>query len=226
MAQPFVTKTAADHGTHIFVYNNIRTNQVVYSLTRSLNNHASLKQLPFLGKKTVPATLRRDLWTPLCALTFLRPQTGLLAYRRLRELRRLHETSYDLSIITETSDGPKKGQLMSTKKRGKVLMNQKANSVADMAAVLLMQEKGPSEEEEVVHEGLAVAGYTAAWPEMEAGSEVSRGKKKPNDMEEQTKGEEQRERFEEAAKKEGAQIQARPLDRIKRLFTRKKEVVD
>ncbi|KAL9609009.1 MAG: hypothetical protein Q9167_006195 [Letrouitia subvulpina] len=225
MAQPFATKTAAEHGTHIFVYNNIRTNQVVYSLTRSLNNHSSIKQLPFLGKKTVPATLRRDLWTPLCFVTFPRPNIGLVAYRRLRELRRLHETSYPLSLITETEDGPRKGQLMSTKKRGKVLMNQKANSVADMAAVLLMQEKGPTEEQleeskkrynritrlkaqgkkrlrrsqpqevetggvkgvkirwanlrdaefaetwpqEVVHEGLKISGYTAAWPEADPG---------------------------------------------------------
>ena len=32
---------------------------------------------------------------------------------------------------------------MQTKQRGKVLMNQKANSVADLAAVLLQAEKGP-----------------------------------------------------------------------------------
>ena len=32
---------------------------------------------------------------------------------------------------------------MERKERGKVLMNQKANSVADLAAVLLQQEKGP-----------------------------------------------------------------------------------
>ena len=25
------------HGNHIFIYNNVRTNQVVYSLTRTLN---------------------------------------------------------------------------------------------------------------------------------------------------------------------------------------------
>lgn len=35
---------------------------------------------------------------------------------------------------------------MGTKKRGKVLMNQKANTVADLAAVLLQQERGPSAE--------------------------------------------------------------------------------
>jgi len=30
-------KHAANHGRAIFIYNNIQTNQVVYSLTRSLN---------------------------------------------------------------------------------------------------------------------------------------------------------------------------------------------
>ncbi|CAL8574164.1 hypothetical protein XPA_000134 [Xanthoria parietina] len=130
----------AQHGTQIFVYNNIRTNQIVYSLTRSLNNHTSLKQLPFLGKKTVPSHLRKDLWQPLCLVSFPRPSQGLIAYRRLREFRRLHETSYPLSLITQT-EGPHKGQLHSTKKRGKILMDQKANSIADIAAVLLRAEE-------------------------------------------------------------------------------------
>lgn len=35
---------------------------------------------------------------------------------------------------------------MNTKERGRVLMDQKANSVADLAAVLLQDEAGPSEE--------------------------------------------------------------------------------
>ena len=35
---------------------------------------------------------------------------------------------------------------MKTKQRGKVLMDQKANSVADLAAVLLQDEEGPTEE--------------------------------------------------------------------------------
>lgn len=108
-------------------------------------NAKSLPQLPFLGKKTVPSRLRKDLWTPLCLATFPSPHTGLAAYRKLREFRRLHETAYPLSLITET-EGSKAGSLLPTKKRGKVLMDQKANSVADLAAVLLQQEEGPSEE--------------------------------------------------------------------------------
>ena len=69
---------------------------------------------------------------------------GLAAFKKLREFRVLHETSYSLDIITET-EGKWKGSLIPKKKRGKVLMDQKANSVADLAAVLLLQESGPSD---------------------------------------------------------------------------------
>ncbi|KAL8847437.1 MAG: hypothetical protein Q9221_007506 [Calogaya cf. arnoldii] len=148
MAEP-ASVHLAQHGTQIFVYNNIRTNQTIYSLTRSLNNHTSLKQLPFLGKKSVPSHLRKDLWQPLCLVSFPRPSQGFIAYRRLREFRRLHETSYPLSLITQT-EGPHKGQLHRTKKRGKILMDQKANSVADLAAVLLRAEEKLPKTDEVI----------------------------------------------------------------------------
>lgn len=77
---------------------------------------------------------------------FPRHVQGLVAFRKLREFRRLHETTYPLDIITQ-KEGSHKGQLLGTKKRGKVLMNQKANSVADLAAVLLQQERGPTTEQ-------------------------------------------------------------------------------
>lgn len=71
------------------------------------------------------------------------PHAGLAAFRMLREFRVLHEKSYPLDIITET-EGKWKGSLLPKKRRGKVLMDQKANSVADLAAVLHLQGKGPS----------------------------------------------------------------------------------
>lgn len=76
---------------------------------------------------------------------FPSPHAGLAAYRKLREFRRLHETTYNLEDITE-KEGKFAGQLYPTKMRGRVLMNQKANSVADLAAVLWQQEIGPSED--------------------------------------------------------------------------------
>ncbi|MCJ1462577.1 hypothetical protein MMC07_001179 [Pseudocyphellaria aurata] len=134
------------HGQHIFLYNNIRTNQVLYSFTRALNNHDALKQIPFLGKKTVPAKLRKDLWQPFAMVEFTNPLHGVVAYRKLREFRRLHETSYPLKIIKDIKSKGRK--LIGKKERGKVLMNQKANSVADLAAVLLQQAQTPTAEQE------------------------------------------------------------------------------
>ncbi|MCJ1314008.1 hypothetical protein MMC25_007688 [Agyrium rufum] len=134
------------HGEHIFVYSHLRTNQVVYSLTRSLQNAASLKQLPVLGKKTVPAALRKDLWMPFAHISFPHPQLGLSTYNKLREYRRLHETNYSLeSVQTNKPSGPAPGQLLPKKRRRKVLMNQKANTVADIAAALFIAERPPSE---------------------------------------------------------------------------------
>ncbi|KAH0556235.1 hypothetical protein GP486_005837 [Trichoglossum hirsutum] len=133
----------AELGRHIFVYSNIRTNQVIYSLQRSLKtdplfciqqNNASLRQLPFLGKKTVPAALRKDLWQPFATISFPSPFQGLQALHKLREYRKLHELSCPLELIKG-----EKGRLLGRKARGKVLMDQKANSVADIAAVLEAQ---------------------------------------------------------------------------------------
>ena len=76
---------------------------------------------------------------------FPSPHAGLAAFRKLREFRILHETSYPRDIITET-EGKWKGSLLPKKRRGKVLMNQKANSIADLAAVLELQESGPSDD--------------------------------------------------------------------------------
>lgn len=105
-------------------------------------NAAALSQLPFLGKKTVPARIRKDLWRPMCLATFPSPHAGLLAYRKLREFRRLHETAYPASLIQDPNN-PRAN--LPKKKRSLILMDQKANTVADLAAVLLQQEKGVSQ---------------------------------------------------------------------------------
>ncbi|KAI9793087.1 MAG: hypothetical protein M1816_000985 [Peltula sp. TS41687] len=144
----------------IFVYNNIRTNQVLYSLTRALDNNASLCQLPYLGKKTVPARLRKDLWQPLATIQFRSADRCLHALRELREFRKMHELSYDLESIRK-KEKPKatagkhgveerstsgRTTLLGKKKRGRHLMDQKANSIADMAAVLIRREKWEREQ--------------------------------------------------------------------------------
>lgn len=94
------------------------------------NNHA-LRQLPYNGKKTVPRALRKDLWHPMATISFSptipnAPELGLSTFQKLREYRKLHELLWPKEEM----------QGLSRVKRGRKLMDQKANSVADMAAAL------------------------------------------------------------------------------------------
>lgn len=88
-----------------------------------------MKQLPFLGKKTKPPALRKDQWRPLAAITFPTGHQGLNAYRELREFRKRHEHEWTY----------KKLGVRTRLEAGRKLMDQKANSIADMAAVLQRQ---------------------------------------------------------------------------------------
>ncbi|KAF7589263.1 hypothetical protein BBP40_004521 [Aspergillus hancockii] len=152
---------AITHGKNIFVYHNIRTNQVVYSLTRYLEKNSVLRQLVYHGKKTVPATLRKDMWVPYYSVHFNEPKLGLRAYHLLREFAMQRQLSPPREMITITEQylnqkrprdpeeakkfdekyGDKVGWLMEKKDRARVLMDQKATSVADVSAVLAIQEE-------------------------------------------------------------------------------------
>ncbi|KAK4553946.1 hypothetical protein LTR86_009122 [Recurvomyces mirabilis] len=167
----------AEHGRYIYAYCNVRTNQVVYSLSHTLNSHASIKQLPDLGANNKPNAIRKDIWRPLytLALPTTHPHAlsqGLDAFQKLREYRKLHELNWtpplSLSRIYSDADiehekqqledrgGSKKESVYDVIKRRKrkirvgMVMNQKANSIADLAAVLIEQEEaGRKSEEEV-----------------------------------------------------------------------------
>ncbi|KAF2087501.1 hypothetical protein K490DRAFT_41803, partial [Saccharata proteae CBS 121410] len=132
-----------NHGRHIFVYNHLQTNQVVYSLTRAMDNTNALSQITFVGKKTKPPKLRKDVWQPLASITFPNSSQGLVAYRQLREFRKLHEHNW----VREDGRYPQlreeenkflvaTGNLPTNKQRARIIMDQKANTVADIAAVL------------------------------------------------------------------------------------------
>lgn len=105
---------------------------VEYKLTYPQNNKA-LAQIPYNGKKTVPAAIRKDMWLPFAKIEFpeAHAQTGLDAFRILREYRKLHETQWDPSFTLD-----KDGKPLSKKMRGRKLCDQRANSIADMAATL------------------------------------------------------------------------------------------
>ncbi|KAL4802118.1 transcriptional regulation of mitochondrial recombination-domain-containing protein [Aspergillus unguis] len=152
---------ALTHGKNIFVYHNVRTNQVVYSLTRYLEKNNVLRQLVYHGKKTVPATLRKDMWVPYYSVHFKDSQVGLRAYHLLREfsMQRQLDPPREMITITEKFLNQKRprnpnehekfdekfkdkiGWLMEKKDRARAVMDQKATSVADISAVLSIQEK-------------------------------------------------------------------------------------
>ncbi|KAI9646060.1 hypothetical protein NHQ30_005498 [Ciborinia camelliae] len=133
------------HGEQIYVYTHLQTNQVVYSLTKGMDNTASLSQLPYNGKKTRPAALRKDHWHPMAQITFPpgASSSGLSAFQKLREYRKRHELSWDPSsplFKRVPSPGETEAQKSKThltsKLRARKINDQKANTVADMAAVL------------------------------------------------------------------------------------------
>ncbi|KAI9711823.1 MAG: hypothetical protein M1820_001968 [Bogoriella megaspora] len=119
------------HKLHIYIYRNTLTNQVVYSLRQSMKNNQSLKQLAYFGKKTIPAKLRKDVWTPLLSVSFPHQSQCMDAFHKLREYRRLRDVNWD----RDSEKIP-----LEKKRRKKALMDQKAEAVADLAAILQRQE--------------------------------------------------------------------------------------
>ncbi|KAJ5246660.1 hypothetical protein N7468_001643 [Penicillium chermesinum] len=152
---------SVSHGKNIFVYTNVRTKQVVYSLTRYLQENNVLRQLIYHGKKTVPAELRRDMWAPYYSVHFSNSRLGLRAYQLLREFSMQRQLSPPPEMITVTEEllaakRPKNpveaeefdkmnlkriGKTMEKKERARVLMDQRATSVADIAAVVSIQDQ-------------------------------------------------------------------------------------
>ncbi|KAF1849214.1 uncharacterized protein K460DRAFT_375898 [Cucurbitaria berberidis CBS 394.84] len=121
----------ARHGEIIYVFRNIKSNQIIYSLQELLDNH-HLEQLPFIGKHSKPPVLRPDEWIPHCVVTFPTPEQGHNAFRKLREFRKLHELAWD-KTDPEYKNLP-------LKQRIRKIMDQRANMSADLAEVLRIQE--------------------------------------------------------------------------------------
>lgn len=117
------------------------------------------------GKKTIPGEFRRDMWMPYYSVHFADSELGLRAYQLLREFSKQRQLAPPAEMITVTEeylaqkrprDAPgaeafdeknmkRIGLTMEKKERARVLMDQKATSVADLAAALEMQEEYLSE---------------------------------------------------------------------------------
>ncbi|KAG5935065.1 hypothetical protein E4U53_000529 [Claviceps sorghi] len=142
------------HGEKIWVFSHRRSDQIVYSFESKLNAFHALKQLPFNGKKTKPAKIRKDYWSPMAMIQFPKGQgeVGRSVYQRLRELKHLHEVAWTdefrykrpeefteadkKKIAEEKANGREYRPVRSKAERGIALNAQKTNSIADMAAVL------------------------------------------------------------------------------------------
>jgi hypothetical protein len=110
--------------------------------------------MPFNGKKTKPAKLRKDYWSPMAMIQFPEGQgsVGRSVYQKLRELKHLHEVAWTdefrykspeeftaadkKKIAEEKAKGVDYKPVRSKAERGVALNAQKTNSIADMAAVL------------------------------------------------------------------------------------------
>lgn len=119
-----------------------------------------MKQLSFHGKKTKPAKLRKDYWSPMAIINFPKGQgsVGRSVFHKLRELKHLHEVNWSSSFRYKTPEEYTEGDkeavanaeaqgreftpIRTRKDRGLALNRQKANTIADMAAVLAGQGKG------------------------------------------------------------------------------------
>lgn len=81
------------------------------------------------------------MWRPLATVTFPSGHQGLSAFHQLREFRIRHEHEWN-------DINPHQGKTAI----GRALMDQKANSIADLAAVLQRQEMAAEEQEKVAEQ--------------------------------------------------------------------------
>ncbi|KAK3357697.1 transcriptional regulation of mitochondrial recombination-domain-containing protein [Lasiosphaeria hispida] len=124
-----------EHGTKIWIHNHIYDGHVMLGFHRVIDSNKGYRQMPYTGKKNVPAKLRKDYWRPMAVIEF--PDGGLgevgrSVYQKLREFKKRHELEWG----RENEEEEYRLLNMSRRERGKVLNDQRANVIADMAAVL------------------------------------------------------------------------------------------
>jgi hypothetical protein len=101
-----------------------------------------MRQFYFVGKKLVPAALRKDLWWPLLMIEFGQGKgvIGRSAFAKLRELQKMHYLDWK-----ERASEEERQRLLSLQRqgeRGRELLDQRGNTVADIAYVLAGRGKG------------------------------------------------------------------------------------
>jgi len=99
-----------------------------------------MRQMPYTGKKLVPAKIRKDYWQPLALIRFGpgNDHVGRSVFHKLREFKKRHELEWGRDNPEEEA----RLLRMSKHNRGKALNDQRANVIADLAAVLMGVGKG------------------------------------------------------------------------------------
>lgn len=85
------------------------------------------QQLSYNGKKSVPVKFRKDLWDLMAIIELGSGQgsIGRSVFQKLREFRMLHELSWGDELLAKQKEV-----------RTQMLSDQRANAIADFAAVL------------------------------------------------------------------------------------------
>lgn len=126
-----------------------------------------LRQLPFNGKKLKPSKFRKDYWRPMAMIQF--PEglghVGRSVFHLMRELRKAHDLAWGDEMLRDVESN----RTLARQERGANLNTaQKANAIADLAAVLggagkgnkirLEANKGAEAHEEIPADAASVGG--------------------------------------------------------------------
>lgn len=101
--------------------------------------YKAFKQIPFTAKKAKPSKIRKDLWRQIAMIQFPsgKGQVGQSVFQKLREFSQRHLLEWTDSMYYGRSPGSEGGERCLTKEeRGKKILEQRDNAVADLAAVL------------------------------------------------------------------------------------------
>ncbi|KAI1144059.1 transcriptional regulation of mitochondrial recombination-domain-containing protein [Hypoxylon sp. FL0543] len=133
MTKEEVEEKKKHHGLKIWIFHHFLDGMTVFTLNPVMKASKSLRQIAFNGKKLKPSKFRKDYWRPLAMIQFPEgyAQVGLSVYQRLYECKRLHQLSWGDEMFYDGAGNP-----LTKHERGKKLNDQKANTIADMAAVL------------------------------------------------------------------------------------------
>ncbi|KAI1450772.1 transcriptional regulation of mitochondrial recombination-domain-containing protein [Annulohypoxylon stygium] len=129
---------AEGHGLNIWVFFHILDGFTVLQHTPIMKATAALRQISFNGRKLQPSKFRKDYWQTLAMIGFPNgyEQVGRSVYQLLREVKTLHQQTWDDDMFYTSDEVKKKLFPRSKRERGRRLNDMKTTTIADMAAVL------------------------------------------------------------------------------------------